>query len=114
MTILTVSNERKMNNPALYSRRNSNEVLYSRRNWMDMDNESGLRILSAVLDTMSFPNRVVSNRDAVVDPLSLRSSNIDVSKDLHRLLMKGCYYQRDRYLVPNNSDDSSKTCSIFL
>nr|CAH0110116.1 unnamed protein product [Daphnia galeata] len=51
-----------MDNPAaLYSRRNSNEVLYSRRNWMD--NESGLRILSAVLDTMSFPNRVVSNRD---------------------------------------------------
>ena len=97
-----------MDNPALYSRRNSNEVLYSRRNWMD--NESGLQILSAVLDTMSFPNRVVSNRDEVGDPLCLRSSNIDV-KDLHRLLMKGCYYQRERELGPNNCEGSSKTCS---
>nr|CAH0112497.1 unnamed protein product [Daphnia galeata] len=97
-----------MDNPSLYSRRKSNEVLYSRRN--GMDNESGLGILSAVLDTMSFPNRVVSNRDEVVDPLSLRSSNIDV-KDLHKLLMKGCYYQRDRELGHNNCEGSSKTRS---
>jgi hypothetical protein len=54
-----------------------------------MDKEICLGILSAVLDTMSYPNRVVNDSDPP------HSNSIDV-KDLHRLLMKGCYHQRDR------------------
>jgi hypothetical protein len=52
-----------------------------------MDKETCLGILSADLDT--YPNRVVDDSDPP------HSNSIDV-KDLHRLLMKGCYHQRDR------------------
>ncbi len=49
-----------------------------------MDNETGLAILSAVLNGMSYPNRILTTEED-------NSTGIDV-KDLHKILLKGCYY----------------------
>jgi hypothetical protein len=49
-----------------------------------MDNETGLAILSAVLNGMPFPNRILTNEED-------NSTGIDV-KDLHKILLKGCRY----------------------
>ena len=47
-----------------------------------MDNQTGLAILSTVLNDMSYKNSMASQNN---------SAGIDV-QDLHRLLLKGCYY----------------------
>jgi hypothetical protein len=49
-----------------------------------MDNETGLAILSAVLNAMSYPNRILTTEED-------SSTAIDV-KDLHKILLTGCYY----------------------
>jgi hypothetical protein len=49
-----------------------------------MDNETGLAILSAVLNGMSYPNRILTSEND-------NSTGIDV-KDLHKILLTGCYY----------------------
>jgi hypothetical protein len=49
-----------------------------------MNNETGLAILSAVLNGMSYPNRILTNEED-------NSTAIDV-KDLHKILLTGCYY----------------------
>jgi hypothetical protein len=49
-----------------------------------MDNETGLAILSAVLNGMSCPNRILTTEEDI-------SSEIDV-RDLQKILLKGCYY----------------------
>jgi hypothetical protein len=49
-----------------------------------MDNETGLAILSAVLNGMSYPNRILRTEED-------NSTAIDV-KDLHKILLTGCYY----------------------
>ncbi|EFX82976.1 hypothetical protein DAPPUDRAFT_100898 [Daphnia pulex] len=49
-----------------------------------MDNETGLAILSALLDSMSYPNKILTSEEA-------NSTGIDV-KDLHKILLTGCYY----------------------
>jgi hypothetical protein len=49
-----------------------------------MDNETGLAILSAVLNGMSCPNRILTSEED-------KSTGIDV-KDLHKILLKRCYY----------------------
>ncbi len=49
-----------------------------------MNNETGLAILSAVLNGMSYPNRILTSEDD-------NSTGIDV-KDLHKILLTGCYY----------------------
>jgi hypothetical protein len=49
-----------------------------------MDNETGLAILSAVLNGMSYPNRILTTEND-------NSTGIDV-KDLHKILLKGCRY----------------------
>jgi hypothetical protein len=50
-----------------------------------MDNERGLAILSAVLNGMSYPNRILTINEED------NSTGIDV-KDLHKILLTGCYY----------------------
>ncbi len=50
-----------------------------------MDNETGLAILSAVLNGMSYPNRILTTED------DNNSTEIDV-KDLHKILLTGCRY----------------------
>jgi hypothetical protein len=49
-----------------------------------MNNETGLAILSAVLNGMSCPNRILTTEED-------ESTGIDV-KDLHKILLKGCRY----------------------
>jgi hypothetical protein len=49
-----------------------------------MDNETGLAILSAVLNGMSCPNRILRTEECN------NSTEIDV-KDLHKILLTGCY-----------------------
>ncbi len=49
-----------------------------------MDSNKGLAILSAVLNGMSCPNRILT-------PEEDNSTGIDV-KDLHKILLKGCCY----------------------
>jgi hypothetical protein len=56
-----------------------------------MDNQIGLSILSAVLDSMSYPNQIVSGGGQKI------SDATDV-RDLHRYLMGGCY-QTDQYAL---------------
>lgn len=51
-----------------------------------MDNETGLAILSAVLNGMSYPNGILTTTEEVNN-----STGIDV-KDLHKILLTGCYY----------------------
>ncbi len=50
-----------------------------------MDNETGLAILSAVLNKMSYSNRILTRNEED------NSTAIDV-KDLHKILLTGCYY----------------------
>jgi hypothetical protein len=57
-----------------------------------MDNNKGLAVLSAVLNGMSCPNRILTSEE---DNLT----GIDV-KDLHKILLKGCYYHPERENKP--------------
>jgi hypothetical protein len=52
-----------------------------------MDNKKGLAILSAVLNGISYPNRILTSEEYNSD----KSTGIDV-KDLHKKLPTGCYY----------------------
>jgi hypothetical protein len=53
-----------------------------------MDNKTGLAVLSAVLKGMSCPNRILTSEED-------NSTGIGV-KDLHKILLKGCYYDPER------------------
>jgi hypothetical protein len=61
-----------------------------------MDNQTGLAILSTVLNDMSYKNSMASQNN---------SAGIDV-QDLHRLLLKGCYYLETQvtYLIPESGN----------
>ncbi|XP_046638758.1 uncharacterized protein LOC124317966 isoform X3 [Daphnia pulicaria] len=58
-----------------------------------MDNETGLAILSAVLNGMPYPNKILTNEED-------NSTEINV-KDLHKILLKGCYYPLELENKPN-------------
>ncbi len=58
-----------------------------------MDNETGLTVLSAVLNGMSCPNRILTSEED-------ESTGIGV-KDLHKILLKGCYYDPERENKPD-------------
>jgi hypothetical protein len=66
-----------------------------------MDNETGLAILSAVLNGMSCPNRILTSEDD-------NSTAIDV-KDLHKILLKGCYYPPELQNKPDTPANGNKT-----
>ncbi len=57
-----------------------------------MDNETGLAILNTALNGMSYPNRILTTKGD-------KSTGIDV-KDLHKILLTGCYYPPE---LQNNS-----------
>jgi hypothetical protein len=66
-----------------------------------MDNETGLAILSAVLDSMSYPNKILTNEED-------KSTGIDV-KDLHKILLKRCRYPPELENKPNTPAKGNKT-----
>ncbi|XP_046439667.1 uncharacterized protein LOC124190843 [Daphnia pulex] len=70
-----------------------------------MDNQTGLTILSSVLDKMSYPNQILS-------PGQDDSKGIDVGV-LHRLLMKGCYI-KGRDNTKDEDGGTSQTIHVFI
>ncbi|XP_046638757.1 uncharacterized protein LOC124317966 isoform X2 [Daphnia pulicaria] len=66
-----------------------------------MDNETGLAILSAVLNGMSYPNRILTTEND-------NSTGIDV-KDLHKILLKGCRYPPELENKPDTPANGNKT-----
>lgn len=49
-----------------------------------MDNQTGLAILSALLNSMSYPNKIATTEEDI-------AIGIDI-KDLQKMLLKGCYH----------------------
>jgi hypothetical protein len=66
-----------------------------------MDNKTGLAILSAVLNDMPYPNKILTTEED-------KSTGIDV-KDLHKILLKGCYYHPERENKPDTPANGNKT-----
>ncbi|EFX82970.1 hypothetical protein DAPPUDRAFT_240450 [Daphnia pulex] len=84
-----------------------------------MDNETGLAILSAVLNGMSCPNRILTTEEDI-------STEIDV-RDLQKILLKGCYYDpglKNGPAIPANEtakelgnanvEDAGKSINVFV
>ncbi|EFX82974.1 hypothetical protein DAPPUDRAFT_302124 [Daphnia pulex] len=68
-----------------------------------MDNKTGLAVLSAVLKGMSCPNRILTSEED-------NSTGIDV-KDLHKILLKGCYFDPER---ENKTDTPTAENSVNI
>jgi hypothetical protein len=66
-----------------------------------MDNETGLAILSAVLNGMTYPNKILTSEED-------KSTGIDV-KDLHKILLKGCRYPPELENKPDSPANGNKT-----
>lgn len=63
-----------------------------------MDNQTGLAVLSAVLNSMSYSNRIATTEED-------NSKGINI-KDLHKILLKGCKYHPE---LNNQSDTTTVT-----